>query len=87
MIGFIINLINIVTQLLVLLIILSAVLSYFMSPYHPVRETIGRVVEPMLRPIRQVLPAIGGFDFSPLVLYFLIKALSWALINFLYALV
>ncbi len=87
MIGFLIYLINIVTQLLVLLIILSAVLSYFMSPYHPVRETIGRVVEPMLRPIRQVLPAIGGFDFSPLVLYFLIKALSWALINFLYALV
>ena len=87
MIGFLIYLINIVTQLLVLLIILSAVLSYFMSPYHPVRETIGRVVEPMLRPIRQVVPAMGGFDFSPLVLYFLIKALSWALINFLYALV
>ncbi len=87
MIGFLIYLINIVTQLLVLLIILSAVLSYFMSPYHPVRETINRVVEPMLRPIRQVVPAMGGFDFSPLVLYFLIKALSWALINFLYALV
>ncbi|MCP4140439.1 MAG: YggT family protein [Chloroflexi bacterium] len=85
-IVFLINLINIATQLLVLLIILSAVLSYFMSPFHPVRETIDRIVEPMLMPIRRVVPLVGMFDLSPLVLYFLIRALSWALINFLSAL-
>ena len=87
MIIFLINLINIVEQLLILLIIVSVVLSYFMSPYHPVRETINRIIEPMLAPIRRVVPLVGMFDFSPLILYFLIRALSWALINFLYALV
>ena len=86
MIGFLIDFIYIATQLLILLIILSAVLSYFMSPYHPVRETIDRIVEPMLSPIRRVVPLVGMFDLSPLVLYFLVRALSWALINFLSAL-
>ena len=85
-IVYLISLINIATQLLILLIILSAVLSYFMSPYHPVRETIDRIVEPMLSPIRRVVPLVGMFDLSPLVLYFLVRALSWALINFLSAL-
>ena len=78
-------LINVVAQLLILLIILSAVLSYFVSPYHPVRAAVDRIVEPLLMPIRQVIPLVGMFDLSPLVLYFLVRALSWALINFLVA--
>ena len=85
-ITFLISLINIATQLLILLIILSAVLSYFMSPFHPVREAVDRIVEPMLMPVRRVVPLVGMFDLSPLVLYFLIRALSWALISFLFAL-
>ena len=85
-IGFLIRLIDIAAQLLILLVIASAVLSYFMSPYNPVRQAVDRIVQPMLAPIRQVVPLVGMFDLSPLILYFLIKALSWALINFLSAL-
>ncbi len=79
-------LINVLAQLLILLIVLSAVLSYFVSPYHPVREAVDRIVNPMLAPIRQVVPLVGRFDLSPLVLYFLVRMLAWALINFLSAL-
>lgn len=84
-INTLIMLINIAAQLLILLIIVSAVLSYFMSPYHPVRSAVDRIVEPLLRPIRRVVPPLGMFDLSPLVLYFLVRAVSWALINFLAA--
>ena len=87
MIVFLITFIDIATQLLVLLLIASVVLSYFMPPYHQVRQTIDRVINPMLMPIRQVVPLIGMFDLSPLILYFLIRALSWALRNFLVALI
>ncbi len=86
-IEILIRLIDIAAQLLILLVIASVVLSYFLPPYHQVRQTIDRVVEPLLMPIRQVVPLIGMFDLSPLVLYFLIRALSWALINFLSAFV
>lgn len=70
------QMIGIVEQIIVLLVIVSVILSYFMSPYHPVRETLDRLVEPMLRPIRRVLPALGGFDFSPLVLIILVQLIG-----------
>ena len=47
-----------------------------MSPYHPVREVVDRVVNPMLAPIRQVMPFMGGLDFSPLVLIILLQVLG-----------
>lgn len=84
MIIFLIYLINAVAQLLVLLIIASAVLSYFMSPYHQVRQAIDRIVEPMLMPIRQVVPLVGSLDFSPFILIILIQFLSTTLIKFFY---
>ena len=53
MIVNIIRFINIIVQLITLLVIIKVFLSYFMSPYHPVRLNIDRIVEPMLRPIRR----------------------------------
>ncbi len=81
--GVLIYLINVATQLLILAIIIDSVLSFFMSPYHPVRETLDNFLEPMLAPIRRVVPIVAGLDFSPLVLIILVQVLSIALINFL----
>ncbi len=52
--------IHVVAQILILLMIVSAILSWFMSPFHPVRQAIDRIVEPMLAPIRRVVPTVGG---------------------------
>ena len=73
--------IHLIAQILILLVIVSAVLSYFMSPYHPLREAIDRIVDPMLAPIRRMVPAMGGFDFSPLILIILIGLLDQVLTN------
>jgi YggT family protein len=50
------------------LILVYVVLSYFMDPYHPIRRRVSGWVEPILAPIRRVLPPIGMIDLSPLVL-------------------
>jgi len=71
------------SQLLVILVIVSVVLSYFMDPYHPVRRSIDSVVEPMLAPIRRVVPLVGMLDFSPIILIILIQVLSNLIIRFL----
>lgn len=71
------------SQLLVLLVIVSVILSYFMDPYHPVRRSIDSVVEPMLAPIRRVVPLIGMLDLSPLILIILIQVISNILIRIL----
>jgi YggT family protein len=82
-ISLIILFINALSQLLVLLVIVSVILSYFMDPYHPVRRAIDSVVEPMLAPIRRVVPLVGMLDFSPLILIILIQVVSNLIIRFL----
>jgi YggT family protein len=70
---FLVIIISAISQILVVLVIVSAILSYFMDPYHPVRRGVDNIVEPMLAPIRRVVPLVGAFDFSPLVLIILIQ--------------
>ena len=83
MIYVLIRLINILAQFLILLVIVKVILSYFMDPFHPVRRTIDNLVEPFLAPIRRVVPLVGMFDFSPLILIILVQILSSVLISFL----
>ncbi len=73
MIIFLIQLVDIIVRLFVLLILVHVVLSYFMDPFHPVRRQVDRIVEPMLMPIRRVIPLVGMIDFSPLVLLILVQ--------------
>ena len=72
-----------ISQLLVLLVVVSVILSYFMDPYHPIRRSIDSVVEPMLAPIRRVVPLIGVLDLSPLILIILLQLLSNIIVSFL----
>ena len=53
---------------LIIVILISAVLSW-VAPrsYHPVVGLINGMSEPVLRPFRRVLPAMGGLDLSPLL--------------------
>ncbi len=83
MISLTIGIINIVTNLLILFLIINSLLSFLVSPFHPVRETINRILEPFLAPIRRVVPPVGMFDFSPLVLIVLIEILNFVLVSFL----
>lgn len=76
MISTLIMLINFLEWILILLVFVSVILSYFMDPYHPVRRGVDRIVEPMLSPIRRIVPLVGMFDFSPLVLIILIQLIS-----------
>jgi YggT family protein len=75
--------INIFSQVLILIILAHVVLSYFMDPYHPVRQFIGRLVEPLLAPIRRVVPLVGMFDFSSVILIILVQLIAGILVNLL----
>jgi YggT family protein len=50
-------------------IIIQVILSWVQphNSYNPVSPLISRMNKPILRPIRQVLPDLGGLDLSPLV--------------------
>lgn len=73
---YIVFLINIASQLISILIIAQVLLSYVMSPYHPLRQTIDRLLEPLYTPIRRFLPQTGGLDFSPVILIIVVQIVA-----------
>jgi len=83
MVGILVQLIQAVAWILTLALIADVVVSYFMSPFHPIRAFLDRLVQPMLRPIQRVLPTFGGIDFSPIIFLLLLQVVESVLINLL----
>jgi YggT family protein len=73
--------IDAVINVLTLLVIVKVILSYFMSPYHPVRETIDRIVEPMMAPVRRIVPPMGMMDFTPFIFIILLRLIRMVLFS------
>ncbi len=71
-------------RVLMILVVAQAILSYFMDPYHPVRQWVDRLVSPLLAPIRRVVPPVGMVDFSPVILIVLIQIIDYFLMRWLY---
>lgn len=81
--SLLVSAILVIRNILELLVIASVILSYVMDRYHPVRRWVDAIVEPMLMPIRRVVPLVGMLDFSPIVLIVLIRIVSNLIINLL----
>lgn len=76
-----ISAIRLLLELLSILVIINVILSYFMDPFHPVKASLDRVVEPFLSPIRRLIPPINMMDLSPIVLIILIQVVDFILVQ------
>ena len=72
-------------DLAILVVFVSAILSWLVAfdvinvrnpTVRQIVQVLDRIVDPMLRPIRRVLPNLGGVDISPIILLILLKALE-----------
>jgi YggT family protein len=51
-----------------LVLLASVILSWVrLDPDNPIVRVVHQLTEPVLSRVRQILPAAGGFDFSPMV--------------------
>lgn len=81
---FLIRLIDLACSIYILMIIVRALVSWINpNARHPVLEFITAATEPVLAPVRRVLPPISGIDFSPLVVIILIGIIERIIIRFL----
>jgi len=56
------------------IVFIAVVASWFqLSPANPVARVTRNLTEPVLAPIRKLIPPVGGLDFSPLVLLILLR--------------
>ncbi len=60
-----------------LIVIASVIVSWLgLPPHNPLVRWTALLTEPLLAPIRSILPAMGGLDFSPMVLLILLQILK-----------
>lgn len=87
------QIIGLLTQVLVMLIIIQFVIGLLfafnvVSPSNQflmaIYTSINRLLDPVLRPIRNLMPDTGAIDFSPLVLILLLQILLIVLDSLLY---
>jgi YggT family protein len=56
------------------LVIVQAILSW-VNPFAPLAPAIQQLTQPLLAPIRKIIPLVGGVDLSPLALILLLQIL------------
>ncbi len=71
------NFISLLCQVLVMAIFARAVVSWFpISKDHPLVVILHQVTEPVLEPLRRIIPTIGMIDITPLVAMILLQAIA-----------
>jgi len=77
----VLDIILLILQIYIWLLIAAAVLSWLVAfnvvntrnqVVHMVGDMLYRLTEPLLRPIRSMMPNLGGIDISPVILFLII---------------
>ena len=89
----ILSILLLILDLYIWLLIAAAVLSWLVA-FNVVNsrnqfvamvgDFLYRITEPLLRPIRSILPSLGGIDLSPVVLILLIILLKDIIVRYIY---
>ena len=73
--------VDIIFTLLNLAILARVLLSWVrVNPYHPAVELLYRITEPILAPLRRVIPSIGMVDISPVIALLLLQIIQQILV-------
>ena len=87
------DIILLVLQIYIWLLIAAAVLSWLIAfnvvnarnPFVAgIGEFLYRITDPLLRPIRSLLPNLGGIDVSPVILILIILFIENVIIRYIY---
>jgi len=60
-----------------ILLIARVVSSYIMQPQNALYAGLINLTEPLLLPLRKVLPQTGPVDFAPLIAFFLLQGIQY----------
>ena len=77
-------LVNIILDVMSFLIVVRAILSWFSpDPFNPLVQFLNKITEPILEPVRRLMPPMG-FDISPIIVLIAFHFLKIFLVSTLY---
>ena len=71
--GFIKFFLSLLIEIISLMLVLYCILSWFVPPDFPLRRWLDGYMDQLLNPIRSILPGIGMFDISPIILMLILQ--------------
>lgn len=84
-VQFLVYFVNFLFQALMLAIVGRALMSWFPirpgNPFHPLAVVLHQMTEPILAPLRRIIPTFGMIDLSPIVALLLLQLLQQVLIT------
>ncbi len=73
--------VNVFFTLLSLAVLARVLLSWVrVSPYHPAIVLLYRITEPILAPLRRIIPPVGMVDISPIIAMLLLQIIQQILV-------
>jgi YggT family protein len=80
--GLFVVLVRLTFDILRIAIIIVVLVSWLpISPFSRWVRWAFSLTEPILRPLREIVPRMGMFDITPIVAYFLLEILEWAFLR------
>lgn len=58
--------------------VIAVVIVSWIAPQsnHPAIQLVAQITEPVMRPVRNVMPSMGGLDLSPIVVFLILNVIS-----------
>ena len=82
------DLVNLLFQVLYVALLLRVILSWVPGALdHPATVVLQRITDPILNPIRRLIPPVGGFDISPIIAFLVLQVLRRIVIELLVGIV
>ena len=80
------NAINLIFRIYSFIVLARVILSWVrVSPWHPTWGPIIRFIyqatDPVMEPVRRLIPAMGGLDFSPIIVLFGLDIIRTIVVN------
>jgi YggT family protein len=84
-IGFLLTFIRLLFEILTFAIIARALLSWFPirpgNPFYTLLVILDQITEPILAPLRRIIPRIGMIDITPIVALILLQVIQQILVQ------
>lgn len=79
---FVVQFIDTLVTVLTIAIFLRAIISWFrLAPDNPINVILVQVTEPILAPLRRVVPSLGMFDITPWIAMILLQFLGQLIVS------
>jgi len=81
---FLVNFVNILFEVLTLAVLARVVLSWFrVDPHNRLLQILFQVTEPVLAPIRRIIPPVGMIDITPIVALLILQVAQRIIVTML----